>query len=148
MKKYIMFMLSFGFLFSTNFSVKADPNSNAISRMTGVDPTLKDKPKATPTPTPIPLPPPDPNVKGQPLDPKDISRNQQRDGFMANGVYFYKTKKYSLAIEEFKKAKSISTDVIVTRWHEVSENRKKIKEVKDIIEKIAKKKELKTAKAK
>ena len=141
-------MLSLVVLFSTNFSVKADPNSNALSRMTGVDPTLKDKPKATPTPTPIPLPTPDLTLKGQPLDPKDISKNQQRDGFMANGMYFYKAKNYSLAIEEFKKAKSMSPDIIATRWHEVCENRKKIKEVKDIIQSISKKKELKTSKAK
>jgi len=148
MKKYIIFMLSLVVLFSTNFSVKADPNSNALSRMTGVDPTINNKPKATPTPTPIPLPTPDLTLKGQPLDPKDISKNQQRDGFMANGMYFYKTKNYSSAIEEFKKARAMSPDVIVTRWHEVSENRKKIKEVKDIIQRISKKKELKTSKAK
>lgn len=149
MKKHTLFFLSITVFISCNLIVTAfaedkGTGSNVFSRMTGVDPNIK----ATPTPsaTPTPTPTATPYLLGNPLDKKLVSRNQQKDNLLANGIQFYNAKKYDAAIQEFAKANSISFDRVTKRWKEVSENRKERKRIMDIIEKMEAKKAAKLPK--
>lgn len=138
MKKYFMLVVGLS-LFLTQMNVKAEEGggtSNAISRMTGVDPNIKNTSKPTPTPTPVPTPTPALNYSN--LDKKLVQKNQQRDTFIAMGMLLFNNKRYEAASSEFRKANAISTDKVSKRWYEVTENRKKIIQLEDLISKILK----------
>lgn len=143
MKKYFMLVLGLS-LFLSQINVNAEEGggtSNVFSRMTGVDPNIKNTPKPTAIPTPVPTP--TPAIIYSNLDKKLVQKNQQRDTFIASGMLFFNHKKYDEASSEFKKANAITTDKVSKRWYEVTENRKKIVELNDLISKILKTKKTK-----
>jgi len=101
-------------------SVKTGVSKNVKSGFYGkstLDSVKEDAPKVNKTPEPIDTV----EIKtGMPLDMNIIKRNQERETYLLNGLFFMKKELYDQALSEFNKAKSIYDSKFVQRWIDIA----------------------------
>lgn len=85
-----------------------------------MDAVKEDVPAVVKTPEPVKI---EEVNSGMPLDMSLVKRNQDRENYLANGLFFMKKEFYDRAITEFNKAKNIYNSEFIDRWIEVANSK-------------------------
>jgi hypothetical protein len=115
-------------------TVKKNVSKNVKSGFYGrstMDALKEEAPVVAKTPEPVKI---EEVTSGMPLDMNLIKRNQERENYLANGLFFMKKEFYDRAVTEFNKAKNIYNSEFIDRWIEVANSKIEAIKMNKVIE--------------
>ena len=124
-------------------TVKTGVSKNVKSGFYGkntMDSLKEEVPVAAKTPEPIKT---EEITTGMPLDMNLIKRNQYKENYLANGLFFMRKEFYDRALTEFNKAKNIYNSEFIDRWIDAANSKiesirmnKVIEDLKDEVDSL------------
>lgn len=118
-----------------NLNVDGAPTPAPASGNIFYNATVGKKAKEPEAPAPTPVPTIEPVQIGTgSVDRAVVQRNQTKESYISSGMTLLTKDDLDGALNEFRKAQSVSNDNVVQRWIQVINNKKRIKEVNRIIE--------------
>lgn len=117
-------------------AVKNNTSKNVKAGIYGkssLDALKEDTPKTVKVPDSIEV---DEVNSGLSLDTNSVKKNQNREVYIANALFFIKKEFYDKALSEFNKAKSVSSSQFIDRWIEVTNSKIESIKMNKIIEEL------------